>query len=48
MLSAFIFLLANLPMKPGKSDEKNGLLSISILIFLALIFTFTPKGTKHK
>jgi hypothetical protein len=48
MLSAFFFLLANLPMKPGKADEKNGLISVAILILLALFFTFTPKGTKHK
>lgn len=47
-MSAFILLLANLPLKPGQSDMKNGLFSLVILLLVALFFTYLPFSKKKK
>jgi hypothetical protein len=48
IMSGFIILLANLPLKPGQSDMKKGLLSFAALLLLALLFTFLPKRSMKK
>lgn len=46
--SGFIILLANLPLKPGQSDMKKGLLSFAAFLLLALLFTFLTKRSKKE
>jgi hypothetical protein len=46
IMSASIFILANLTLRPGQSDMKNGFLSFSILL-MALLFTFLPKRSNN-
>lgn len=48
IMSGFIILLANLPLKPGQSDMEKGLLSFAALLLLALLFTFLPKRSMKK
>jgi hypothetical protein len=47
-MSALIFLLAYLPLKPDESDMRNSLLSFAILLLLVLILTYLPKRTKNQ
>ncbi len=47
-MSAFIFLLAYLPLKPGESDMRNALLSFAGLLLLMLVLTYLPKSTKKQ
>lgn len=46
IMSGFIFLIANLPLRPGQSDTKKGFLSFAILLLVAMLFTYLPKKRK--
>ena len=46
ILSGFTFLVANFPLQPGQSDAKKGLLSFTILLLIALFFSYLPKQSK--